>query len=147
MRSLHTAACALTLLALGGCAGGVTEIGSVDYTEVDTKYEVISWTTGSSNTYYYAVVERDGFTAVCGAWSESGARQQVPAFQFLAAMAVDAAGDRLVQGLNYFLATGRAEPGEINGTTLACGKTDRPWSEAYAATPPELVLTQRRFRL
>ncbi|QDL92266.1 hypothetical protein FDP22_11045 [Paroceanicella profunda] len=144
-RRLRGAAlCALALLA--GCAGSTTPGGTVQISDVHAYRNVFSWNDGGSMTFYYAVVEQDGVAAVCGAWSRAGKGSSVPDYEFFGALAVDTAGDRLVRNPDFFLFTGTAERGEINGTTLACGKTATPWSEAYAATTPELVMIKTRFR-
>ncbi|WP_118135668.1 hypothetical protein [Oceanicella sp. SM1341] len=138
-------AAGLALLALSACGKPLGPLASVSTDEVNPTGQIIRWTSGESLTFIFAVKEAEGKTGVCGAYSTYGSGNSLFEDELLRALAIEAAGERIAHGVEFFARTGTADPGSINGTTLNCALFDTPWREAYGAVAPDIVLTQRSF--
>lgn len=96
------------------------------------------WSSGGGITTVARVFERDGRTAVCGAWTAD--RQSALTLEFnngvIEAASISIDGRRLVQNLSFMPRVRYAE--DITGAQANCVVTSVPWQAEYATMAPRM---------
>lgn len=125
---------ALTLAA--ACA----RYGEAGFDSVGPGYAVGGgeWNTGGGITAVARVLERDGRTVVCGAWTTD--RQSTLSaplnYGVMEAGSVYAAGTRLVQNLSFMAEV--PEPDDLAGAEASCVTSSVPWRAEFGAAEARL---------
>ena len=132
------------LLAVAGCAAALPPVGT---DRIGTGYTTGggAWDSGGGITVVARAVERDGVTAVCGAWMTD--RQSALSVNFnedvLQAGSAFAGEQRLVNGLAFMRRTDFRD--DLSGQTANCVATSLPWQASFGAEPLDLRFPRVSF--
>ena len=127
-------------LVLGLVVGGCTRYASVGTDTVGPGYVTGGgeWNTGGGVTAVVRVVERDGATVVCGAWTTD--RQSALTINLnddaIETGSVYVGNTRLVQNLDFMARVPYSD--NISGAQARCVASSVPWRAEFAENGPRL---------